>query len=243
MSPSPVLGPQRTPTGGSTRRRGCQRAVVSWPVVALLLLLAAGPVAAASNGGVKILSPGRDARLHAGEIVTIRWTPPDPNVREFELLLLLGGSGGSPIRLTGQLDPARRSYCWRVPALPAASARLQVRFSRGWGEQPGATSGSFRIVSSGKPVLAELMRREGEWWVASLAGNDAETVVPPRERLTAGGGKAGPLEPMASQSEQDHLLAVRFSRACDPTGRFGADGPRQRGPAVGRSPSAVPQRE
>ncbi len=212
-------------------------------MVALLLILAAGPVAAGSDGGARIVFPAPGVRLHAGETVTVRWTPLDPDVREFELLLLLGGSGGSPIRLTGQLDPARRSYRWRVPALPAASAQIQIRLSRGWGEEPGSTSGSFRIVSSGKPLLAELTRREGEWWVAGLGGAESDTVIPPREGVTAGGGKIGPLEPMASQSEQDHLLAVRFSRACDPTGRPGADGRPQCGPTLGRLPTCVPQRE
>jgi hypothetical protein len=211
--------------------------------VALLLILVAGPVAAGSVGSVRILSPVPDARLHAGETMTIRWTPMGPDVREFELLLLLGASGGSPVRLTGQLDPGTRSYRWRVPSLPTASARIQIRLSRGWGEEPGATSGPFRIVSSGNTLLAELTRREGEWWVAGLGGSDADPVDASRERVTAGVGQVGPLEPMASQSERDHVLTVGVSETGGPTGMTGG-GERTRGePALARSPISVPQRE
>jgi len=212
-------------------------------IAALLLSLAAGPAVAAVGTSGRILSPAHGSCVHPGELVTVRWTPLASDVREFELLLMLDGAGNRPVRLTVQLDPSRCSYQWKVPSLPTSSARIQIRFSRGAGEELGSTSGSFRIQSSGATLLASLALRGGEWWVVSLGGSALGPMSRPCEKLTAGSAAAWPLEPMAPQSERDHLATITFGSA-----RYRADRPCRSHSSHGerslaRAPASIPQRE
>jgi len=182
-------------------------------IVALLLTLVAGRAAAAPENAGRILSPAPGSCVHSGDLVTIRWTPLTSDVDEFELLLMLDGAGNRPVRLTVQLDPSRSSYRWRVPSLPTVSARIQIRFNRGEGEELGSTSGGFQIVASGTTALASLALRDGEWWVVTLGGAAVGPMSRPHQKLATGHGMRWPLEPMASQGERDHLALMTFDSA------------------------------
>lgn len=243
MSPCPVFGPRGTLIRRSLETVTLGGGSLCCVIVALLLTLATGQANAALETPRNILFPASGSRVHPGEVVTVRWTPLSPRIHELELLLILDGAGNRLVRLTTQLDPSCRSYRWRVPSLPTTSARIQIRFNRGRGEELGPTSASFQILSSGATSLASLALRDGEWWVVTLAGSAAGPVPRPSQKLGTGGDAAWPLEPLASQGEQDHWGSTPFESApyagSRPNRPERLDGER----SVGHAPVSMPQRE
>lgn len=202
----------------------------------LLLAMAASPAAGA------FLAPAGGELLRPGQIVTVRWGPPAAGVCELELLLLLD-EGSVPVRLTEQLAPGDGCYRWRVPNLPSRKARLQIRFSRGRGEELGSTSAPFHILPRTATGLAELGRRGGEWWVVRPGADAMDSLELPQQTVLAHRLPAWPLEPLAAAGEREPLpppvrLAVGAGSACS------RDEPPPVAPrTVGRAPVVVPQRE
>ncbi|NOZ93397.1 MAG: hypothetical protein GXP47_01495 [Acidobacteria bacterium] len=208
-----------------------------------IALLVAATLPAGQEPAVRFLSPEPASTVHPGQLLTVRWTPLPPDTREFELLLLLDDSTGATVRLTIELDPARRSYRWRIPNLPSSSARLQIRLSRGAGEELGTMSAPFAISSSCSTLLAGLTFHGGEWWLARTWGSSLAPIVPRRTRLAGIIGSATPLEPLESRWERDH---VRTNHTEMTTGRTPGSGPRshpRRRSSPSRRPASIPQRE
>ncbi len=208
-----------------------------------IALLVPATLPAGQEPAVRFLSPESAATVHPGQFLTVRWTPLPPGTREFELLLLLDDSTGATVRLTTELDPARHSYRWRIPNLPSSSARLQIRLSRGAGEEPGATSAPFTISSNCSTSLAGLTFHGGEWWLAQTWGSSFAPIVPRRTRLAGIIDSATPLEPLESRGERDHVLGNHMEMT---TGRTLKSGPQSRPrsrPSPPRRPASVPQRE
>ncbi len=122
--------------------------VMAWPAVSAL----AGP---------RIV--GRPAVVRAGQLVEVSWTAP-ACADELELLLVLDGSGREPLRVTESLPGAFGTWLWRVPDLPAVSARLVLRWGSEGREIEGEPGPAFAIACPGGR-LNPVTRRGGELWV------------------------------------------------------------------------------
>src|SRR5262245_32960283 len=72
--------------------------------------------------------------LHDGDVVTLAWSGVPDGAREVEVLLSVDGGAHFPLRVTAELDVHRGRAMWRVPNLPAESARLRLRFGTLEGE-------------------------------------------------------------------------------------------------------------
>jgi hypothetical protein len=100
-------------------------------------------------------SPRRGSTLTAGSMVEVRWRCAGADVAgdadEAELMLSLDGGRTFSVRVSSELPPGAASYRWRVPALPASSARLVLRVGAGHErgrEKIVLASGDFTIASS-----------------------------------------------------------------------------------------------
>jgi hypothetical protein len=133
--------------------------------------------------------------LSAGTIAEFAWNAGElSGADEMELLLSLDGGRTFPLRVTGDLSVATRRIFFRVPALPAAHARLAVRVGRDEEEASETivfVSDEFAIRIEGSAKLEELFRVRGEWRTrealesperipleTSLAGAPAEELGP-----------------------------------------------------------------
>ena len=82
-----------------------------------------------------------------------------------ELVLSVDGGASFAVRVTASLDPGRREWEWRVPALPTEHARLLLRTGideRPDSERGAAVSAEFAIVTPGPVPLEELFPVGGE---------------------------------------------------------------------------------
>jgi len=102
----------------------------------------------------------------AGDMVRVSWVAPG-EADELELLLLLDEGAREPLRLTESLPGSRGTWSWRVPNLPARSARLVLRWGVEGHEILGPPGPVFSISCSGA-TLTTVGRRDGELW----AGED-----------------------------------------------------------------------
>ena len=140
--------------------------------------LGAHAAAAGDAPSGSILSPREHEVLTAGASHVVRWSPIPAEVDEFEILLSLDGGSSYPVRLTPQLDPATRAYLWRVPDLPARSARLRLRWGIAGHELDGPPGPSFTVDARTWRTATGLTWRGGEWWLTShpsLVGLRPET--------------------------------------------------------------------
>ena len=90
--------------------------------------------------------------LHAGEMVALRWGALPAGAEEFEILLSLDDGHTWHVRVTPELDAGATRYLWRVPDLPAARARLRVRFGRGSAEIACEPTALFRIIGAAAAI-------------------------------------------------------------------------------------------
>jgi hypothetical protein len=112
--------------------------------------------------------------------------------------------------VTRELEAGEQVIRWRVPNLPARSARIRVRFERGEHEIEGPPSAAFQIVACGGEQDLQAFH-EGNWWEgmelrserprASLTSDDvpvlsAGTAAPVFE---IGAPPASPTRPAASR--------------------------------------------
>lgn len=100
----------------------------------------------------RLLSPAPGTALVPGAVVTIAWEPGAglaalSHVEEWEAFLSLDGGATYPLRITPHLDARRRSFRWRVPDLPTASARLLLRFGDERREVGMEVPGAFAITA------------------------------------------------------------------------------------------------
>ncbi len=132
-------------------------------VVLLTWLVLVAPVTVRAGAGAPdlALAPVPD-EVHAGDVVTLRWTAPGPGFEELEILLSVDGGRTFPLRVSPQLDPAAGEYRWRVPDLTTSGARLRVRIGDEHRELECEPSAAFRIV--GDRALAPGVVHEAGWW-------------------------------------------------------------------------------
>ncbi len=136
---------------------------VGWTLAVALGLFAARP----ARADVRVLAPAAGSIVRAGAVIEIRWTDVPDSSRELELLLSLDDGGRFPVRLTGELHPGTRSFTWQVPNLPAAHARILVRFDDDGREEEGEAGPPFTILAD-PGQSAEIVRfHRGELWLGS----------------------------------------------------------------------------
>lgn len=143
--------------------------------------LAAPPLRAGERQPAPVAPSLEGLALAAGDEVELRFAlPTGSDVDEWEAFLSIDGGATYPIRLTEERPAAETSFRFRVPNLPAASARVLVRSG---GEEDGgrterdvALSAAFRI--EGRPGVAPALPRPDagtahrlgdhariEWWL------------------------------------------------------------------------------
>lgn len=116
----------------------------------------------------EVLSPAGGEALRAGQWADVTWSSLPPRVEEFEILLSIDDGATFVLRLTPQLDPALRSYRWRVPNLPSKRARLQLRVGIDHREIEGPLGSPFEIVAAPGRAAAAAHWRDGELWATDL---------------------------------------------------------------------------
>ncbi len=173
----------RATSRGGAGRIG-QRARVLAVALAVTARLAAG-----NGAGGRLVAPAAGASLRAGGVVTVRWTPVDRGVEEFELLLSLDGGLTFPLRLTEMLNPQSTSYVWHVPNLPSRAARLRLRVGVEGRELLLPPGPEFTVAGDAGAPTERLTYRRGEWWPTEGVASEPHAVdVEPR---WTGGGTSG----------------------------------------------------
>ena len=127
--------------------------------LALLLMLSAAPAHPDPEWAV-VRVP---SQVRAGTTLEIELGATPGDVEEFELLLSLDDGRTWPVRASRELEAGGRVIRWRVPNLPAANARLRLRFARDEREVEGPASAPFRIVGGEGPQELRTFH-EGNWW-------------------------------------------------------------------------------
>src|ERR1044071_234030 len=84
------------------------------------------------------------AQVRSGDRLRLELAPPD-GVEELEILLSVDGGRSYPVRVTPSLEHAPRTLEWNVPNLPAAEARLKIRFRVRGREIEAPPSAAFAI--------------------------------------------------------------------------------------------------
>ena len=145
--------------------------------------LASTAAAAPSPAGARFRSPAAGAVLEPGASVSVAWEELELSAGEAEMELLLSLDGGRsfPVRLTRDLSPGTASLSWRVPALPARSARLAIR--AGGDEEPeneriAAVSGEFEIAEGSGGGLETVHFVRGEWRTGAALDGAAPPELP-----------------------------------------------------------------
>lgn len=198
--------------------------------------LAAALAAGAASSAVAadgFLAPGAGESVAPGSIVDVRWASlcggAERGVDEAELVLSLDGGETFPIRVTPDLKPCATHVLWKVPALPAAHARLALRAGsdeRDATETIEIVSRDFRILPDPDGRVAELKRRAAEWFVPSEPGvSSAEDLL---ETRLSGSGNAV----RATAARFDLALTTTFSGAMRPSRGINEDAPARREAAV-----------
>jgi hypothetical protein len=127
-------------------------------------------IASAASGGSepvpRLLRPVGGEALRTGQLVEIAWEAMPDEAEECELLLVVGGPGGSKLRLTRQLDPGAGRWTWRVPALPIETVTLEIRWGDDQGREfRGGSTPPFRVLSQPGVLPADVVFQAGEWWL------------------------------------------------------------------------------
>jgi len=184
------------------------------PLLAAAALVVAPPAAAkravvaAAAPLVEVSSPAPAARFAPGETLRIAWRAlPElalhPGVEEWEAFLSLDGGETYGARLTPHLDVAQTSFAVRLPAVPAASARLMLRFGDERRELEMELPWTFEIgrarpaLEAVPPLpaagLGEAARDGGrgvsEWVEGGRDGRDARQIVAAREGSSLDGAR------------------------------------------------------
>jgi hypothetical protein len=129
--------------------------------LALGLAVPAAFAAAGEGRGappVRLVSPAAGTALAPGSQAELEWAPLAsfsrlPAAEEWEAFLSLDGGATYPVRLTPHLDQDLRRVRFRVPDLPAADARILLRFGDERRETVVALPGRFSIAG---PLRASL---------------------------------------------------------------------------------------
>ena len=190
----------------------------SRPVFLGLVLLALGiatpAVFAVSGEGraeppVRLISPAAGAALAPGAEAELEWAPLAsfsrlPAAEEWEAFLSLDGGATYPVRITPHLDQDLRRVRFRVPDLPAADARILLRFGDERRETVVLPTERFSIAGPWRPSLLPGMLTR-----ASAAG---EPAIPGRAGVVAwveGSRRGGALREVVADGRPS--LAARLA--------------------------------
>ncbi len=184
------------------------------------VLVVTARFAAGYGAGGRLIAPAAGAALRAGEVVTVRWTPVDRGVEEFELLLSLDGGLTFPLRLTEMLDPGSTSYVWHVPNLPSGAARLRLRVGVEGRELLLPPGPEFTVAGDAAAPIERLTYRRGEWWPTEGVASEPHAVDVEPRWTEGGAGGEGAIAAAAISPPPPDLGAAQ---ATTPAGR---DGPR-----------------
>ena len=182
-----------------------------------LLIAAAG---LAQSG--RFLESAAGGRSSPARVVRVAWSlGVAPEFDEMELVLSLDGGQSFPLRVTGDLSVAAKSFLWRVPRLPTAHARLALRTGTGEREETETVrliGEEFTILDGTDDPPEELRRVRGEWRTREAAGGAADLPEPsfsggseevraifPSERAADAPGSPA----SAPDRGRSHALAVR----------------------------------
>jgi hypothetical protein len=131
------------------------------------LAAAAAPPPARALATNEFRAPAAGATLTGGSVAEVRWAAAEQEgADEAELVLSTDGGRTFPIRVSAELDPGATAYRWRVPELPARSARLALRVGAGrerGRERIVLVSAEFAIASDA-PQPQSLASGPGESW-------------------------------------------------------------------------------
>jgi len=163
------------------------------------------------------------SELRAGETIALRWSALPAGAEELEILLSLDDGRTWRVRVSPELDAGGERYVWRVPDLPAARARLRVRFGRRSAEIACEPTAPFRIVGD----AAGIRDRTG----------DERFAEDPSPRPLRGGGMSAALAGGAPQVQIERgaaaVVAITPSAAA-------LDAPRGRSMSTPRAPAPAP---
>jgi hypothetical protein len=139
-------------------------------IAALVLALAAGPLAAAGDArrhevwrGAPLFELDRSgfkgAGLSAGESVALRWRrtaalDDESWIEEWEVFLSVDGGETYANRLTPHLDIGKQGFTIRLPDLPTDAARLLFRMGDERRELEIEMPWTFQIVAAARPAYA-----------------------------------------------------------------------------------------
>jgi hypothetical protein len=170
------------------------------------------------------VSPGAGEALSPGAIVDVRWAslcdgPRDRGIDEAEIVLSLDGGRTFPIRVSPELKSCATHFLWKVPALPAAHARLALRAGadeRDATETIEILSQDFRILSDPDGRVEQLRRRAAELFTPSdpslLTAEDLleHTMSAARDRIALPASQFEAALPPSSSSTIEPERAVAF---------------------------------
>jgi len=158
----------------------------------LVILLITRPGEATT---IRVLTPGDNTTMLAGQMVDLSWERPPAEADEMELLLEIGDGAALHLRLTPQMSGSTCSFSWRVPNLPGKVARLRLRWGQDGVETEGEPSAPFTIVADPHSPPDRVSFSCGEWWLAE----PPPTFGPHRgDGAQALGGPFSPHQPAAA---------------------------------------------
>jgi hypothetical protein len=149
----------------------CSRFPLLLAGLAWSLLAWRSAAASAEAPPVRLVAPRAGEALVAGSTAEIEWTPLDAfhrlsKAEEWEAFLSLDGGKTYPVRITPHLDRDLRRFRFQVPPVPAADARILLRFGDERRETAVELPQRFVIVASTFPekgfAFASLSPSRGE---------------------------------------------------------------------------------
>jgi hypothetical protein len=129
------------------------------------------------------------SRVHAGEVVEVRWDPRTLGGSEVELVLSLDGGRHFTIHASPELDPATDRYLWRVPNLGAHGAVLALRVGSWQQEAISTRSKGFVIVADPRRSPTRIGLREGVEGFVCEGAAPAPSWGAPRAQFECGGAR------------------------------------------------------
>ncbi len=200
-----------------------------WRSAALAAAFGIAGASPSAQAREAFVSPGAGEALAPGAIVDVRWAslcdaPRDREIDEAEIVLSLDGGRTFPIRVSPELKSCATHFLWKVPALPAAHARLALR--AGADERDGTEtieilSQDFRILSDPDGRVEQLRRRAAELFTPSdpslLTAEDLleHTMSAARDRIALPASQFDAALPPSSPSVLEPESTVAFLAAAD----------------------------
>lgn len=159
--------------------------------LALALVAACSVSRAAATSGpaprIPLLQIPEGVTLRAGQRFQVRWSVPEGEVEELEILLSIDGGRRFALRVSPEVDARAGRYLWRVPNLASSDVRLRIRYNLDGRELDGEPSPALVILAAKgaetpqgreagdvserdrEPDLDCVPVHEGTWWTGVRA--------------------------------------------------------------------------